>query len=79
MNDRTHTWDLHLKYHRCPACGNILESRAPFENRFGKYVKDLQCDVCEKKFSVEQTQKPTFGPFTGEPTSVEVDWDSKKN
>jgi PHP family Zn ribbon phosphoesterase len=71
-----HTWDLYLHYHRCPKCGNIIESREDYENRFGKYVKDLTCSRCHHRFTLEKTVKPTFGPFTGDPQPAEFEWET---
>lgn len=74
----SHTWDLHLQYHRCPKCGYILESRSDFENRFGKYIKELICNRCQHHFTLTKEVKPTFGPLTGNPQPVEFDWNNNK-
>lgn len=65
-----HTWDLYLQYHRCPQCGYIIESRQDFENRFGKYVKELKCNRCDHQFSLEKSGGPSFGA----PQTAEFDW-----
>ena len=72
-----HTWDMYLRYHRCPKCGYIIENRANFENRFGKYVKEMICPRCKYRFEEIRAQKPTFGPFTGDPEPAEFNWDTK--
>lgn len=69
-----HTWDLYQSYHACPKCGYIMESREDYENRFGKYVKELTCKRCHDRFTLTKEQKPTFGPFTGDPQPIEMDW-----
>lgn len=73
-----HTWDIHLRYHRCPKCGYVMESRVDFENRFGKYVKEMTCSRCKHKFSELKKQKPTFGPLMGNPEPAEFNWDTSK-
>jgi len=72
----THTWNLYLHYHRCPKCGYIIESRQDFEDRFGKYVKDIVCDRCYHRFTLNKNITPTLGPFTGDPQPVEFDWNT---
>lgn len=74
-----HTWDLYLRYHRCPNCGFIIETRKDFENRFGKYIKELICTRCHHKFTLTKREKPAFGPLIGEPQPIEFDWESKKH
>lgn len=73
----THTWDLYLRYHRCPKCGFIIESRQDFENRFGEYVKELVCNRCQHHFTLSKHEKITFGPFTGDPQPAEFNWETK--
>ena len=72
-----HTWNLYLRYHRCPNCGYIMENRSDFENRFGKYVKEMTCLRCSHRFTEIKNQKSTFGPFTGSPEPAEFNWDIK--
>lgn len=74
----SHTWDLYLRYHRCPKCGYIIESRNDFENRFGKYVKELICNRCHQRFTLTKQEKPTFAPLIGAPQPVEFDWETNK-
>lgn len=59
----THTWDMHLHYHRCPACGKIHESRSAYEYRLGVYQLDLTCSRCEHHWTEDKPTKPRFGPF----------------
>lgn len=75
----SHTWKLYLRYHRCPKCGFIIESRDDFENRFGKYVKELSCSRCHQRFTISKDSKPTFGPFTGDPQPAEFDWETNRH
>lgn len=70
----THTWDLVLEYHRCPKCGYILESRESYHQRLGVYVKELECDRCKNKFTIEKKTHPTFGPLIGDPQPIEMEW-----
>lgn len=70
----THTWDLVLKYHRCPKCGFIIESREDYTHRLGAWIKDLTCSRCGEHFSLEKNTKPTFGPLIGTPQPPEIDW-----
>ncbi len=70
-----HTWTLVISYHRCSACGFILESRQDYEYRFGKYQKDLECDRCHHRFTLTKAAKPRFGPFIGEPQPAEINWE----
>lgn len=75
----SHTWDLYVRYHRCPKCGFILESRQDFENRFGKHVKDLSCPRCNFRFTLYRQERPTFGPFTGDQQPADFEWETKKS
>lgn len=69
-----HTWDLIVHYHRCPKCGNIIESREDYQYRLGVYYKDLECNRCHEQFTTTKKVKPTFGPLIGEAQSIEVTW-----
>lgn len=72
----THTWNLHLSYHRCPKCGYIIESRNGYQYHLGKWMKDVQCDRCKHNFEMTKPCKPTFGPLFGDPQPIEWDWKS---
>lgn len=74
----THTWDLNLSYHRCPACGFIFESREGCRYRMGLYQKELECERCGHQYTFSKQKQPRFGPLLGEPQPVEVDWNSEK-
>lgn len=74
-----HTWDIILQYHRCPKCGNIIESREDYQYILGKYQKEVECDRCHHVFTLIKNVKPTFGPLIGEPEPVEIDWKERKN
>lgn len=54
----THTWDIVVRYHRCPACGTILESRDDYTYRFGMYVKQLTCLHCGHAFTDTRRSRP---------------------
>lgn len=70
----THTWDLILQYHLCPACGHIIESRQDYQYKAGAWTKSVECDKCSHHFTVTKKQKLTFGPLIGEPQPPEVTW-----
>lgn len=70
-----HTWDLEIRYHRCPQCGFIIESREKGVLRNGNYEKELKCSRCLNSFVDIQATKPGFGPIFGEPTKAEVNWE----
>lgn len=70
----THTWDLVLDYHRCPKCGNIVESRDKYQYQAGKYQKEIECDRCHHLFIAVKPTKLTFGPLIGDPEPPEMDW-----
>jgi endogenous inhibitor of DNA gyrase (YacG/DUF329 family) len=71
----THTWELNLYYHQCPACGHIIESRKDFSLILKKYVKELKCPSCNHQFTLEKkTDKRPFGPIFGKPSKPEFDW-----
>lgn len=74
----THTWDLVIHYHRCPACGLIIESRQDYKYRLGKYQKDITCRRCLHHFILTKPTQPRFGPLIGPSQPVEVDWDAGK-
>lgn len=69
-----HTWDMFLEYHRCPACGYIVENRNGYTSRFGKYEKSLECPRCKKAFVESKKNQPTFGPLIGDAQPPEVEW-----
>jgi hypothetical protein len=55
-----------------------MENRQDFENRFGKYVKELSCPRCNQHFTITKNAKPAFGPFTGDPQPEEFYWDTNR-
>ncbi len=59
----SHSWDMHVHYHRCPECGAVFESRDDYEYRMGKYQKDLECTRCGATFSTTKHHKQKFGPI----------------
>lgn len=69
-----HTWDLIMHYHRCPVCGRIFDSRVDYEDRLGKYQKDLECPACGHSFTVTKIRKLQAGPFFGDGDRAEVTW-----
>jgi len=71
----THTWDITIHYHRCPACGFIIESRHDYQYRLGKYKKDLICKRCQNHFTVMKSTHPKLGPLIGKPQPVETEWE----
>lgn len=61
----SHTWDRHLNYHRCPECGQIIESREEYQYIMGTYEKQLACPRCQHEFRVKKNKQSTFGPIFG--------------
>ncbi|MBA3722780.1 MAG: hypothetical protein H0W88_10325 [Parachlamydiaceae bacterium] len=55
-----HTWKIVIDYESCPKCGNIIENRQPYEQRFGLYQKDLICERCKNVFTVSKKREPIF-------------------
>jgi len=49
-----HTWELILGYYCCPKCSYIFANQKPFENRFGKLHKILECPHCQFNFTVSK-------------------------
>lgn len=71
----THTWDLHLRYHLCPKCENIIESRTDFVYQLGEYVKELDCPRCHHHFQLKKNRESMpIGPLFGPPQPPEFDW-----
>jgi len=73
-----HTWDIMIHYHRCPACGYIIESRKGYHYQLGKYQKRVVCDRCSKQFIVTKSNPPMIGPLFGEPQPIETEWGDPK-
>lgn len=69
-----HTWDLHLRYHRCPECGYIIESREGYRYSQGDYKKELDCSRCGCHFVESKGVQSTLGPFIGDPQPIETEW-----
>lgn len=70
----THTWDLYVRYHRCPKCGYIIESRDDYQYQMGNYVKELTCNRCKNTFTESMPSTKHLGPIIGKPTTPEFDW-----
>lgn len=69
----SHTWDMHTRYHLCPKCKTIIESRKNWIKVKDHFEKNLKCPSCGNVFIVEKPLgrgKPLFG----EPTKPEFDW-----
>ena len=61
----SHTWDIVVQYHRCPACHAIQESREDYRYQLGKYIKDLECPKCHHHYTIVKRSRPMFGPLFG--------------
>ena len=59
----THTCEIHLRYHYCPNCGKIIESRTDYDNRLGVHEKDLECPRCGETWTETKSGGPIFGPL----------------
>ncbi|MFA6915643.1 MAG: hypothetical protein WC222_04545 [Parachlamydiales bacterium] len=67
MDKGNHTWDLYVRYVRCPQCGYILESR--------QRTADFTCPRCNSLFKDEKRKKQTFGPLLDDKHQPsEIDW-----
>lgn len=71
-----HTWDLAIRYHRCPACGYIIESRDDYHYRLGKYEKALTCPKCAHQFIEVKKTEQKLGPLIGEPETASFEWEN---
>ncbi len=71
----SHTWKLYVKYHKCPKCGYIIESRDDYRYEMGKYLKDLECLRCKHHFVEMKDPPPRMAPLLGEAEHVEWDWE----
>jgi uncharacterized C2H2 Zn-finger protein len=69
-----HTWDLYIRYHKCPSCNYIIESREDYEYEMGKYIKHLECSRCKHEFTEVKEGSQTIGPLIGKPEKPEFDW-----
>lgn len=69
----THTWDIHLHYHRCPHCGYIAENRDKFEYESLQFVKKVSCPRCKKEFKDAQKKQVRLGPFFTDSSNSEND------
>lgn len=59
----THTYDIHQRYHACPNCGKILESRTDYVYKYGKYEKELECERCHHHWTEVKAHIPSFAPL----------------
>lgn len=72
----THTWDMILAYHCCPACGYIQENRDSFTYKsLGKYIKNVRCNRCHQDYQVTKASRPTLGPLIGQGEPAEITWE----
>lgn len=60
-----HTWELHLEYRACAACGLIFEDRIGYSYVLGHYEKEVTCPYCHKNSIVVKPTTPKFGPLFG--------------
>lgn len=61
----SHTWDIYVRYYRCPQCGAVIENRQAYQYHLGREEKHLDCPRCHKQFTVVKRAKHTFGPIFG--------------
>lgn len=59
----THSYDIFLRYHACPKCGKIVESRRNYKYRLGEREKELQCPRCSHKWTEKSFEKTRFAPL----------------
>lgn len=70
-----HTWDLTVHYHSCPQCQKIIENRESYTYRLGSYIKDVECGRCGHAFTLKKRAKFSIGPFFGDGSTTEVEWE----
>lgn len=75
MSQSAHTWNLIVRYHACPQCGYIIESRVDYHYRLGDWIKNLTCPRCQHAFTIKKNYRPKFGPLIGNPQPKEIDWE----
>lgn len=68
-----HTWDIHIRYHLCPNCKTIVESRKNWTLVKDHFEKELRCPRCGSSF-MATLPKRSFGPIFGNPSKPEFDW-----
>ena len=73
--NREHTWDLYLRYHACPRCRHILESRQNYTYQLGRYYKNLTCPQCGLTWREEKKSPGPVGPLFGNPSKPEFNWE----
>lgn len=73
MSDGPHTFNISIRYHQCPHCKNIFESRGKWDYASGMYIKKLTCPNCSYFFKATKPMGP-IGPLFGEPSKTEFDW-----
>ncbi|MCB1119557.1 MAG: hypothetical protein KDK65_06320 [Chlamydiia bacterium] len=73
----THTFPIHIHYHRCPDCGKILENRHDWDYRLGYYLKDLTCSYCHHSWTEEKGGHFRLGPLFTQPKTAAFDWSRK--
>ncbi len=71
-----HNWDLTIKYHCCPKCESIFESRGAYEYRLGDMIKELTCPRCDFFFRTKKNIDIKIGPFFGKEEPKEIDWET---
>lgn len=67
-----HTWDLFIRYYRCPKCGWIIEDRQK------SHEKEIVCSRCNHSFTEKKLSKKSWVPIFSEPQQVEWDWSHGK-
>lgn len=79
-----HTWDIFIRYHACPNCGNIMEDRHDYvyDKVTKSYIKHLECPRCKHKFTLTKKRRSSWWPLFGTPQPPGIEWseeESKKN
>ena len=70
----THTWEIYVRYHLCPKCSQIIESREDYHYRLGEQVKTMTCPHCYHTWTEKKKTEEPLGPIFGKPPKPEFFW-----
>lgn len=70
-----HTWKLNLKYHDCPSCGKVVESRQDYTLEKDQALKKLICPRCGHHWEERKKVEKSIFPLFGAPPKPEFNWE----